>query len=71
MAEQKRNEGDRDSKRVFRFAAVVAAVLIVLAIGFNAMWPRDRPGSIDTLASTVAPETPRNAPAPAEGRPAS
>ncbi|RZL63330.1 MAG: hypothetical protein EOP81_13080 [Variovorax sp.] len=47
MPALKRKDDDRDSKRVFRFAAVVAALLIVLALAFNALWPRGEPRTID------------------------
>lgn len=54
---------DRDNKRAFRWAAIVAALLIVGALVFNVFWYKKPPANVDDSPAAGAPaQTPRPAP---------
>lgn len=58
MNTPKPEQNDRDNKRAFRWAAIVAALLILGALLFNVFWAKKPPTNVD------------NAPAPAQSAPA-
>ena len=47
MNPPKPEHNDRDNKRAFRWAAIVAALLIVGALLFNVFWARKPPVNVD------------------------
>lgn len=57
---QARND-ERDSKRAFRWAAIIAALLILGAIAFNVVWYKKPPANIDNLPAAGSTQ-PRPAP---------
>ena len=59
MTPPKPEQNDRDNKRAFRWAAIVAALLIVGALLFNVFWARKPPVNVDNAAqSAPAPQKP-------------